>query len=286
MTRSAALTDNLLRAARAPGYPGTLARATLIRNLNFVLSFSVGEVDSRLVAELDADGWEARALRKGLVSHGQLSAEATRMFGRAIIDGAMSVGSEARADWAAANLLLPVLDTVRPSGKAKNWGLGANDAARALREGSLSLRQGALEVMAAWIKQMEEGPEASWRTAIRPMLAQVWPRERRFRHPRLSRKFAKLAVGAARAFPDALGYLLPYITPIEGHSSVYDIESSQAPENHPVETLMLIWKLLGPDSQAESHNVPKLLDRLIASDPKLETDRRLQWLEQRYLRYE
>lgn len=280
------LIENLVRSACAPGFPGALARASLVSNLNFVLSFNVEAVNGCLAAALDGDGWEARALRRTLVSHGQLSAAATRMFGQAIIDGAISLGSEARADWAAANVLLPVLDTVRPNSKAKNWGIGANDAAKTLREGSLSLREGALEVLITWIEQMEEGPEASWSSAIKPTLAQIWPRERRFRHPRLSRHFAKLAVGAAGAFPDALGYLLPYMTPIEGHSGVYEIESSTAPENYPVETLTLIWKLLGPDSKSEGHDVPKLLDRLIASDPRLETDRRLQWLEQRYMRYE
>jgi hypothetical protein len=257
-----------------------------VSNLNFVLSFNVDAVNGFLAAALDGDGWEARALRTALVSHGQLSAAATRMFGRAIVDGAISLGSEARADWAAANVLFPVLNTVRPNSKAKTWGIGANDAARALREGSPSLRESALEVLTTWIKQMEEGPEASWHSAIHPLLAQVWPRERRFRHPRLSRQFAKLAVGAAGAFPDALRYLLPYITPLEGHSSVYDIESSQAPENPPVETLALIWRLLGPDSQSEGYNVTKLLDRIILNDPRLETDRRLQWLEQRYIRYD
>jgi hypothetical protein len=280
------LIDNLVRTTSAVGYPGALARTSLMTNLNFVLSLSVGEVNSRLAAELGGDGWEARALRKVLVSHGQLSATATRMFGPAIVDGAMSLGSEVRADWAAANLLFPVLDTVRRPHEDKHWGLGANDAAKALREGSLALRKGALEFMTTCVTQMEEGPETSWRTVIRPVLAQVWPRERRFQHPRLSRQFAKLAVGAAGAFPEALSFLLPFITPLEGHSSLYDIDASQAPQNHPVETLTLIWKLLGPDSQAESHDVPKLLDRLITSDPKLETDRRLQWLEQRYLRYE
>lgn len=280
------LIDNFVRAASAPGYPGTLARTTMVSNVNFVLSFNIAGVNDRLVEELRGDGWEASALRKVLVSHGQLSAEATRMFGKEIVAGAICFGSEERVDWAASNLLRPILDTVRRGHEAQHWGLGVNDVAMALRDGSLALRKGALEVMIAWIKQMEEGSEASWHTAIQPILAQVWPRERRFQHPRLSRQFAKLAVGAGGAFPDALGYLLPFITPIEGHSSVYDIGASSAPETHPNETLTLIWRLLGPESQAESHDVPKLLDRLIAADPKLETDRRLQWLEQRYIRYE
>jgi hypothetical protein len=76
------------------------------------------------------------------------------------------------------------------------------------------------------------------------------------------------------------------LTPLEGYSDIYEIEASSAPDDHPAETLTLLWKLFGPDSQAESHDIPKLLDRLVAADPKLERDRRLQWLEQRYLRYE
>ena len=280
-----ALIGNLVTAASAPGYSGTLARTSLVRNLAFVLSFDVGEVNDRLVAAVGGDGWEGRALRKVLVSHGRLSAPATRMFGQAIVEGATSLGSDERADWAAFNLLFPVLDTVRRGNEAEHWGLGANDAARGLREGSLALREGALEVMTGWIKEMEEGPEASWRTAIRPLMARA-ASERRFKHPRLSRHFAGLAVAAGNGFPEALSYLQPYITPLEGYSGMNQIDASRAPDDHPAETLTLLWKLLGPESQAESHDAPKLLDRLIAANPKLERDRRLQWLEQRYLRYE
>lgn len=280
------LIGNLVTAAGAPGYSGALARASLIRNLGFVLSFDVEEVDKRLVAAVGGDGWEARALRRVLVSHGRLSAAATRMFGRAIVEGATSLGSEDRADWAAFNLLFPVLDTVRGGHKAEHWGLTAEDVAKALKKGSLAFREGALKVITGWVKQMEEGPADSWRTAIGPLMARVWPRERRFKHPRLSRHLAELAVAAGDAFPDALSYLQPYMTPLEGYSGTYHIEKSQAPDVHPTETLVLLWKLLGPDSQAESHDAPKLLDRLIAADPKLERDRRLQWLEQRYLRIE
>lgn len=278
------LISNLITAAGAPAYSGALARARVIRNLGFVLSFDVREVNERLVAAVGGDGWEARALRRVLVSHGRLPAAATRMFGQAIVEGATSLGSEEQADWAAFNLLFPVLDTVRRGHEAEHWGLGADDAARALREGSLALREGALEVVAGWITQMEEGPAASWRAIIGPLMARVWPRERRFKHPRLSRHFAEIAVAAGDAFPEALSHLQPYITPLEGYSGTYEIEKSQAPDVHPAETLALLWKLLGPDSQAESYDAPKLLDRLIAADPKLERDRRLQWLDQRYRR--
>lgn len=76
------------------------------------------------------------------------------------------------------------------------------------------------------------------------------------------------------------------MTPLEGYSDTFAIETSQVPEAHPTEILALLWTLFGPDSRAESHDISKILDRLIASDRKLERDRRLQWLEQRYLRYD
>lgn len=280
------LIDNLVAAAGAPAFSGALARASLMHNLSFVLSFDLDEVNERLVAAVAGDDWEARALRRVLVSHGQLPAAATRMFGQAIVEGATSLGSEERADWAAFNLLFPVLVTLRGDYEHEHWGIGADDAAKALREGSLALREGALEVVAGWVTQMEEGPEASWRTVIGPLMARVWPRERSFMHPRLSRHFAKLAVATGDAFPDALSHLQPYMTPLEGYSNAFVIERSQAPEAYPTETLALLWTLLGPDSQAESYEISKILDRLIAADPELERDRRLQWLDQRYLRYD
>lgn len=281
-----ALIDNLVTAASAPKHSGSLANTILIRNLGFVLSFEVGEVNDRLVAAVSGDGWKPRALRKVLVTHGPHSATATWMFRQAIFEGATSLELDEGADWAALNLLSPALDVVRRGNQAAEWGLSPVDAARALSEGSLALREGALTVMINWNRHIEERPEESWRTAVQPLIARVWPRERRFRHPRLSRHLAELAVSAGNAFPEALSQLLPYITPLQGYSSVYEIDASSAPNDYPAETLSLLWRLFGPDSQAESHDLPKLLDRLIAANQRLERDRRLQWLEQRYLRYE
>ncbi|MDT0684158.1 SIR2 family protein [Roseicyclus sp. F158] len=285
-TASQALIGNLTTVVSAPGYSGILAKTSLVQNLNFTLSFNVTEVNESLVVALGEDGWEAHALRKVLVSHSRLSPLAMRMFGQSIVKGAASMDSDEGAYWAALNLLSPVLDVVRRGEEAEISGIGAKDVAAGLREGSLALREGAVEVMAGWIEQAEEGAGASWRTAICPLMARVWPRERRFKHPRLSRKFANLAVAAGAAFPEALIFLKPYITPLEGYSGTYEINASTAPDDYPAETLTLLWILLGPDSQATSHDVPKLLDRLISADPKLERDRRLQWLEQRYIRYQ
>lgn len=279
------LIENLVTAAGALGYSGALARAILLRNLGFVLSLDVGEANECLVAALDGDDWEARALRKVLVSHGRLPAAATRMFGQAILEGAVSLGSEERTDWAAFNVLFPVLNVARRGHEAEHWGLSADDAAKAMREGSRALREGALEVLADWVTETKEGAAASWREEIGPLMARIWPRERRFKHPRLSGCFAKLAVSAGDAFPDALVQLQPYMTPLEGYSSAYAIQDSQAPEAHPTETLALLWKLFGPDCQAESHEISKILDRLIAAAPELERDRRLQWLDQKHPRY-
>lgn len=279
------LIRNLVAAVDAPAYSGALARASLMHNLGFVLSFDIGRVNERLVAAVGSDDWEARALRRVLVSHGQLPAAATRMFGHAIVEGAKSLGSEERADCAALNLLFPVLVTLRGDRDPENWGIGADDAARALREGSLVLREGALEVIAGWVTKMDEEPAVSWRAVIHPLMARVWPRERRFRHPRLSQLFVKLALAAGDAFPDAFSYLQPYMTPLEGYRNTLVIERSQAPEAHPTETLALLWTLFGPESKTESSEVSKILDRIIAADPELERDRRLQWLDQRYLRY-
>lgn len=281
-----ALVDNLVTRARADGGAGILASAVIIRDFTFALSFDIGAVNDRMAAALTGDGRVPRALREVLVTSGRHSAAGTRFLGQAIFEGAVSADLDEGADWAALNLLQPALDVVRLGDKAEDWGLGPDDAARALREGSLALREGALEVMKIWIGEEEQSRATSWRTAVQPLMALVWPRERRFKHTRLSRKFTGLAVSAGSAFPEAFRYLQPYITPLHGYSGVHEIDASSAPEDHPTETLSLLWKLYGPDSQAESHDLPKLLDRLVAADPKLERDRRLQWLEQRYPRYE
>jgi hypothetical protein len=80
--------------------------------------------------------------------------------------------------------------------------------------------------------------------------------------------------------------LRPYLTPSKADwANIYFIGKSDAPEQHPGVVLELLWILCGPGFVGQSTDLAKILDRLIVAKPALETDRRLQWLEQRAVRY-
>jgi len=67
-------------------------------------------------------------------------------------------------------------------------------------------------------------------------------------------------------------------------ASVHHIVKSEAPEKFPLEVLDLLWLVFGLGG-ASSHDMGKVLDRLVAADPTIEVDRRFQSLEHRTTRY-
>lgn len=66
-------------------------------------------------------------------------------------------------------------------------------------------------------------------------------------------------------------------------ASVHHILKSGAPEQSPLEVLDLLWIVFGRG--ASSHDMGKVLDRLLAADPTIEVDRRFQFLMRRTTRY-
>lgn len=187
---------------------------------------------------------------------------------------------------AAAKVIAPALSILRGEQTEADWAMSVADVARAIRTGPPILRLGAVRLLQQWIHQMDADRAVAWRTGIGPLLLAIWPHERRFRASELSRHFAELAVSAADAFPEALEQLLPHLSLLEGHGGLHFIETSEAPEKFPRETLILLWKLFGPGSTSNRYGLPKLLERLVVAVPAIELDRRLQWLDQNATRYE
>lgn len=85
-------------------------------------------------------------------------------------------------------------------------------------------------------------------------------------------------------FREVLEQLLPHTSLLEGHGGTYAIERSEAPEEFPRKTLILLWKLFGSGTTSDLHGVAKILDRLIAALPVIDLERRLQWLDQKTTR--
>jgi len=274
-------------AVAAPGRQGAMARGALVFAAGFVLTIEGQTVTPLLAAALAGDGDEAIALRRVLVTNSRLSSVASRQFSAAILRGLGELtGRGHDLTNAAAKIIAPALSILRGEQTEADWGMGVADAARVLRSGPVALRSGVAELVKHWIHQIDEDRATAWRTGIGPLLLAVWPRERSFHEREFSRHFADLAVESGDAFPEALEQLLPHMSLLEGHGGTHVIERSEAPEKFPRETLILLWKLFGPGTTSDLYGVPKILDRLIAALPAIELDRRLQWLEQKAMRYE
>nr|WP_309504507.1 SIR2 family protein [uncultured Roseovarius sp.] len=280
------LIESISAAAKAMGWQGTMARAALIRHLSFVTSIEGQEASQTLNTALSGQTPEAVGLRSVLVSQGQISSRASKLFPDAIKLGLKELdGNRSDAISAAAILLSPAISIIRGEASPEDWGLSLDDVTDILRSGSSSLREGASDVLAQWVEQIDDGPAQAWQTAIGPLLAKVWPQERALRVSGLTRNFTKLAVNSGTAFPEAYDQLKPYLIRLEKNGGVYPIQKSNTPEEFPHETLGLLWCLFGPGHTGNLSGVPEILERLIKADPDIEFDRRLQWLDQNAVHY-
>ncbi|WP_435608068.1 SIR2 family protein [Pseudomonas knackmussii] len=283
----ASLLDTLSRAAAAEGCQGTYARAILVRDAAFVLSIDGQTVADVLDAALTGDAIEAVALRAVLVHWTSLSSIVSSTFSRHILRGVTEFDGHSR-NWvlAAAKIIAPALALVRSENNAEAWGITLQESARALRNGPPALRKGAANVLNQWISEFGNNPAEAWRSGVSPLLSNIWPRDRDLCEKELTPHFAELAISSEDAFPEALAQLLPYLKRMEGHSRLYSISQSAAPTLFPLETLTLLWQLFGPGCTASLYGVPRILERLIASRPSIELDRRFQWLDQQADHYE
>ncbi|MGJ7530175.1 hypothetical protein, partial [Variovorax sp. GB1P17] len=280
------LFDAIETAAAAHGRQGAYARAALVHAAGFLVNIKAEKVVQILDAALRKDSGEAAALRSILVSDARLSSSASAVFHEHILRGVLEIGDDRRAaKGAAAKLIAPALSIVRHESDASQWGITTANAAHCLRVGPPSLREGAAALLKEWISQIEGGPAQAWRDGIRPLLDEVWPRERSLREKRQTSHFAALAVATGNAFPEALEWILPYLGPSDTHGISYEIEKSRAPEDFPQETLTLLWRLLGGKTNDQLVGTSKILDRLVVASPRMEVDRRLQSLYQRAVHY-
>ncbi|XVJ47850.1 SIR2 family protein [Pseudomonas sp. UBT] len=280
------LLKNIAHAASTEGRQGIFARAVLIRDAAFVLSIDGQTVAGLIDAALTGESAEAAALRSVLVNRANLSSTTSRVFCKHILQGVTEIGGRDRSSrTAAAKIMAPALSIIRREQDADHWGISLEQTDLALKKGPPALREGAVRLLVQWIHEIEGGPAEAWRTSIGPLLAR-WSRDRELYEKELTQHFAELAIASADAFPEALNQLLPYLTQLHGRGSLYAIESSEAPEKFPSETLTLLWRLFGPGCTSNLFGVPKILERMIKAKPSIELDRRLQWLDQMALRYE
>lgn len=279
------LVKALYACADGLGIQGSFARAVLIRHLNFVISLNLPRVTRRLSSALASDNLEGKALRRILVCNTAVSQRVSKAFSKEILHGVIkcdATGSEAQS--AAAKILAPAFSVLRETSTVEAWGISYADIARTLRDSTPQIRAAAAAVLERWSSTFDEPPEVSWRTLVRPLLEQVWPREKVFRTTQTSRHFVRLAICSGDAFPEALEYVRPYLVPLETLDSRFIFRGSKHPEEFPHEVLNLLWIVLS-GSSAESFHIAEILERLLLVAPELEVDRRFQWLDRRALRF-
>ena len=279
-TPTAAQLELLSDISHHEGTPGRLGRMILAYHLSFVIRVSQPRVVDVLKDRIVAPDEEGKALRAVMLSN-RITAEITRKLRDAVLKGAIeSKAVDDGAEIVADNFLRPALSPV-----PGDWGLTASDVASLLRRASQSIRIGALEVLRRWIDESTNA-ELFWRDKLLPFFDDVWPKERGFLDASLTDSFIGVVIAAGNEFPAALKRLKPYMVPFDGGShGLHYISSSQAPKTFPEDVLSLLWRTCGPDSGGTFYNMAEIIDRLIKAEPKLEVDRRLQWLEHRGERY-
>lgn len=274
----------LRQVAAADGGAATLARAVIVHEIAFLLTADDELVRTSIVPRLDADGAEAKALRRVLITYANVTPAVSHVAANALIRGAVeSAPSSQKATAIASRILRPALAAVR--GEADDrWGITAGQVRTVLRQSPAAVRKGALNVLARWLHGDEAGVEATWDLMVGPFFAQVWPKERRFVDEANNQDLIALAVGAGARFPIAFATLRNFMSPFSGNrGSLHAIKKSTAPEQYARDTLDLLWTIYGPHGEP-TYEMGDILDRLIIADASLEVDRRLQSLEQRTTR--
>lgn len=273
-------------AAAAAGQNGAFSKAILIRNIGFVLSLRNETINNLLDRTLTGVSIEAIALRAILVNYTENSAATSKRFSKHVLKGVLEVkgrGGVARS--AAAKIIAPALSHLRNEQTADRWGITLEDTDSALKKGPPTLRVGACIVLKQWMPDLASDRALAWKTSVGPLLAR-WSRDRELCEKELTHHFAEIAIASGDAFPAALQQIFPYLTLQQGYGSLYSLTNSDIPEKFPRDTLLLIWRIFGPGCTAIPHEISKLLDRLVKSEPAIERDRRLQWLDQNSIRYD
>ena len=267
------------------GRGGQLARAVFIREVRFLLSVDEDLIVSFLRPRLSKVGDEAAALRATMIAR-FLGPAVSAHLGAALKKGAVESRASHHQGSIAANLLRPALAEVRGD-TSVSWGLTAADAAQVLRDGPPELRAAALNVLSHWLRDSTDPAEEYWRTSVAPLLSRVWPQERTHRDVPCTQGFIDLVTWTGNEFPSALALVRHYLVPLGGRrGNLHSVRESGIASRFPMETLHLLWLVYGQRSDGMPYDMPKIIDQLIAASPAIETDRRLQWLEEHAERFD
>lgn len=268
-------------ATLATGRQGMYARAVLIGETTFLLRLKATHVLEKLDKAMLGPTLEAVALRSVLVSR-NLSPNTTQRFRKHFLQG-INETLQSKQQAIAANLLRPALAIVRKEAGFEKWGITLDDVAQVLRKqtAASAIRENFLDLLNRWSKELGLDSAMGWRSTIAPLLEKVWPSERSLQNTSVARQFARLALKAGDAFPEALLYLKDHLTALPSFGGLIDVEKSNVLREHPNEMTEYLWRLFGTNESKNLHGMRAVLDQLVQTKPELEVDRRIQNLYRR-----
>lgn len=262
---------------------GWIARGQLMQDAGFII-YVAKNLASLLRSALTTAGEQSKVLRSVLLQHANLGPTNTKYFRNEIIKGAIE--SEATGELAphvASKFMKPLFH--QRATDSKESAISEKAVRETLREVSPSILDGAAHVFKVWTEPNGENA-IPWSKMIKPVFDAIWPPEATYRNSYRSLELAQMAVRAGDEFPQALESIKPFLVPFEKNEhGLFFLSDSEIASQFPKQTLELIWILCGPSATAQFYDLGKIIDCLTTADPGLTIDRRIQWLEQRAIRY-
>ncbi len=166
-----------------------------------------------------------------------------------------------------------LLTTIRPS-------IGSGDVSPSeAREALQSTTEGARRAC-LWRLRDEVKKPKGWVKFGAPFALKVWPRERRYQTPSISRTWADVSLAAGEDFPDAVKTIIPLVSPANEIDTLLHSLDREAPENEklperfPEASLALIDALLADRVERLPYGLGPFLEQLAVTDNDLRQDDR------------
>jgi hypothetical protein len=133
-----------------------------------------------------------------------------------------------------------------------------------------------------WSSREQEG-HINWTKQLPVFFAEVWPRQKSAKTPRITARLCELAFSDADMFPERADMILPLVTKIDDEARQYlaGLEDELV-NQYPDKTLALLWAILPEDASLWPYGIETALERIANADPSLLTDPQLVELKRRW----
>ncbi len=130
-----------------------------------------------------------------------------------------------------------------------------------------------------------EEKDGNWARQLPLFLADVWPRQKSVKSPRISAALCDLAFLDANTFPARVDNILNLVTNVDAEYFGLNhliVDDSSLVNQHPEKTLELLWVVLPENAAVWPPAAEEVLERLGKADPSLLKDSRLVELKRRW----